>query len=93
MIQIMNIVNNINYLSARVDHRAGKEFIGCSEQDQLTNCDQIAYPKKTKLELREGMQFFTRMRNLTPTGYFTSEMGVEELGYKGITPNVWDRIP
>ena len=27
------------------------------------------------------------------TGYFTSEVGIRELGYKGNTPNVWDGIP
>ena len=70
-----------------------KEFIICSEQEQITMCDQIAYPKKTKPELKAGEHFFTRMRQLTLTGYFTSELGIEELGYKGNTPNVWDGIP
>jgi len=33
------------------------------------------------------------MRNLTLTGYFTSKMGIKDLGYKGNTPNVWDGVP
>ena len=70
-----------------------KEFINCSDQEQITMCDQIAYPKKTKSALKPGEHFFTRMRQLTLTGYFTSKMGIEELGYKGNTPNVWDGIP
>lgn len=70
-----------------------KEFIGCSEKEQFYICDQIAYPKKTKPALKQGEYFFTRMRNLTITGYFTSEIGIKELGYKGNTPNVWDGIP
>ncbi|MFY0626789.1 MAG: gluconate 2-dehydrogenase subunit 3 family protein [Reichenbachiella sp.] len=70
-----------------------KEFISCSEQEQITMCDQIAYPKKTKPALKPGEHFFTRMRQLTLTGYFTSKMGIEELGYKGNTPNIWDGIP
>lgn len=70
-----------------------KEFIKCSKKEQFAICDQIAYPKKTKPALKPGAQFFTRIRNLTITGYFTSEIGVNELGYKGNTPNVWDGIP
>jgi hypothetical protein len=27
------------------------------------------------------------------TGYFTSEIGIKELGYKGNIPNVWDGVP
>ncbi|GAA3563115.1 gluconate 2-dehydrogenase subunit 3 family protein [Snuella lapsa] len=70
-----------------------KEFIKCSEEEQFNICDQIAYPGKTKPELIQGEAFFTRLRNLTLTGYYTSKIGMEELGYKGNTPNVWDGVP
>ena len=33
------------------------------------------------------------IRNLVVTGYFTSEVGIKELGYVGNTPNVWDGVP
>ena len=33
------------------------------------------------------------MRNLTMTGYFTSKIGIEDLGYVGNYPNVWDGVP
>ena len=69
------------------------EFINCSNENQFDICDQIAYPEKTKPELKPGEAFFTRMRNLTLTGYFTSKMGIEDLGYKGNAPNVWDGVP
>ena len=70
-----------------------KEFINCTQKQQLHICDQIAFPEKTKPELKQGEKFFTRMRNLTLTGYFTSKMGIKDLGYKGNTPNVWDGVP
>ncbi|MBJ6366638.1 gluconate 2-dehydrogenase subunit 3 family protein [Snuella sedimenti] len=70
-----------------------KEFIKCSEEEQLHICDQIAYPGQTKPELVQGEAFFTRLRNLTLTGYYTSKIGMEELSYKGNTPNVWDGVP
>jgi len=70
-----------------------KEFVSCTNEEQLEICDQIAYPNKTKAELKQGEMFFTRMRNLTLTGYYTSKIGIEDLGYKGNTPNVWDGVP
>ena len=70
-----------------------KEFVNCTEAEQFYICDQIAYPKKTVPELIQGEKFFTRMRSLTMIGYFTSKAGIEDLGYKGNTPNVWDGVP
>jgi|TARA_B110000305_G_C19418135_1_gene629205 hypothetical protein len=70
-----------------------KDFAACSNKEQLAICDQIAYPGKTSPELNGGEKFFSSMRNLTMTGYFTSKVGIEDLGYKGNMPNVWDGIP
>lgn len=70
-----------------------KEFITCSVEEQFNICDQIAYPERTEPDLIQGEVFFTRMRNLTLTGYYTSKTGMKELGYKGNTPNVWDGVP
>ncbi|MGB1431265.1 MAG: gluconate 2-dehydrogenase subunit 3 family protein, partial [Flavobacteriaceae bacterium] len=44
-------------------------------------------------EYPESVQWFNLVRNLTMTGYFTSEVGIKELGYKGNSPNVWDGVP
>ncbi|MGB5652513.1 MAG: gluconate 2-dehydrogenase subunit 3 family protein, partial [Robiginitalea sp.] len=39
------------------------------------------------------IQFFNLVRNLTVCGYYTSKVGIEDLGYKGNMPNVWDGVP
>lgn len=69
------------------------EFVSCNQDQQLAICDQIAYPLEVKPELKQGAEFFTRMRNLTLTGYYTTKMGIEDLGYQGNRPNVWDGVP
>ena len=33
------------------------------------------------------------MRNLTLTGYYTTKMGLDDLGYQGNVANVWDGVP
>ena len=70
-----------------------KDFKDCMNEEQLAICDQIAYPKEVAPDLQQGAKFFTRMRNLTLTGYYTTKMGLDDLGYKGNTPNVWDGVP
>ena len=57
--------------------------------------DLIAWPKKAKdkPELQPGVAFFNRIRNLTATGFYTSEIGVKDIGYLGNTPNQWNGVP
>lgn len=43
--------------------------------------------------MQPGVTFFNKMRDLTLTGYFTSKMGIADLGYQGNSPNVWDGVP
>lgn len=80
-----------------LDNRSGKlyqkEFIACSDVRQKALLDEIAYPEKAPAGLEQGVRFFTHMRNLTLTGYYTTKMGIEDLAYKGNTPNAWDGVP
>ncbi len=68
-------------------------FKSCSESQKKTLLDQIAFPEEADPSLSQGVRFFSLVRNLTLTGFYTSEIGVKELGYAGNTPNVWDGVP
>lgn len=70
-----------------------KGFTALSPEQQTKIIDQIAYPYNAAPELSQGVAFFTTLRNLTATGFFTSEMGIKDLEYKGNQPNVWDGVP
>ena len=47
----------------------------------------------TCLHLIKEEIFFSNIRNLVITGYFSSEVGINDLGYKGNQPNFWDGVP
>lgn len=70
-----------------------KGFTELSPEQQTKIIDQIAYPYNAAPELSQGVAFFTTLRNLTATGFFTSEMGIKDLEFKGNQPNVWDGVP
>ena len=70
-----------------------KTFRECSAQQQTELVDQIAYPKKAKPEMSQGVLFFSLMRDLTATGFYTSEIGVKDIGYAGNQPNQWNGVP
>jgi hypothetical protein len=40
-----------------------------------------------------GIKFFSDLRNLTLTGYYTTKIGFDDLGYAGNRPNLWDGVP
>lgn len=71
----------------------GKPFVQASKAQQLELVDQIAYPAKAKPDMAPGVSFFSLMRNLTATGFFSSKMGIEDIGYMGNKPNEWKGVP
>jgi gluconate 2-dehydrogenase gamma chain len=70
-----------------------KPFLECSEEERLEIIDKIAWPDDADPEMQYGIRFFNRMRDLTATGFFTSQMGVEYLDYRGNRPGFWDGVP
>ena len=85
------------WLNHRANKKFGAGFTACTEAQQKELLDEIAYPEqaspKASPEVTPGVEFFSTMRDLTLTGYYTSKMGIEELGYQGNRPNVWDGVP
>tara|TARA_R110002167_G_scaffold65757_37_gene186092 strand:+ start:316 stop:1032 length:717 start_codon:yes stop_codon:yes gene_type:complete len=82
-----------------LDHKSNTEFEtefkSATLEQQKSILDPIAF-HDMEVPLDEQaleIQFFYLMRGLTMTGYYTSKVGIEDLGYKGNQPNVWDGVP
>ena len=71
----------------------GDVFTRISNPQQLAVLDQLAYLDQITPSTEQGGRFFREIRNLILTGYYTSEIGVKDLGYRGNTANVWDGVP
>jgi len=83
----------LRWLDMQCLKRYEKAFKDCSEQQRMEMVNEIAWPKKAKPEMIAGVSFFNLMRNLTTTGFYTSEIGVTDLGYMGNRPNQWNGVP
>lgn len=83
----------LRWLDMQCLRRYKKAFVDCSKEQQIEMVNEIAYPNKAKPEMKQGVAFFDRMRDLTATGFFTSKMGMEDLGYVGNRPNKWEGVP
>ena len=60
-----------------------KSFSKCTDAERRQLFDQVAWPAKAKPEVREGVNFFNRLRDFTASGFFSSQMGVKDIGYIG----------
>jgi gluconate 2-dehydrogenase gamma chain len=83
----------LRWLDLQCLNRYNKTFVDASNAQQIEMVTEIAYPKKAKPEMQQGVSFFNLMRNLTATGFFTSKMGIEDVGYVGNAPNTWKGVP
>ena len=83
----------LRWLDLQCFHRYKNPFADCNRQQQMEMVDEIAWPKKAKPEMKQGVAFFNLMRNLTATGFYTSEIGVKDVGYMGNSPNQWNGVP
>ena len=83
----------LKWLDLQCLKRFEKPFSECNSQQQLEMVDEIAWPEKAKPEMQQGVAFFNLLRDLTATGFFTSEIGIKDLGYVGNRPNQWDGVP
>ena len=83
----------LKWLDLQCLRRHDRAFTECSGEQQLALVDEIAWPDKASAASQPGVAFFNLMRDLTATGFYTSRIGIKDIGYAGNTPNQWDGVP
>ena len=83
----------LRWLDVQCLNRYQHAFADCNAQQQIEMVTAIAYPLKAKPEMAQGVTFFNRMRDLTASGFFTSKIGLKDIGFVGNQPNQWTGVP
>ena len=73
------------WLDSAMQARGAADFLTASPSDQTALLDQIAYRRNTTPELTPGIQFFTWARRMTVDAFYTSEIGIRDIDYRGNT--------
>jgi hypothetical protein len=88
------------WIDAEFRRRFGHDFTEGTEAERTALLDDIAYtrpgqeredeedqdtPRDLRVRLRHGPSFFNSFRDLTASGFWSSPMGVKDLGYMGNT--------
>jgi gluconate 2-dehydrogenase gamma chain len=80
-----------------VDNRSAtkfsERFIALTPTQQKAVLDEIAYPEKAHKDLSHGVSFFSFFRDLTAAGFFSSRIGVKDIGYMGNEWRHWEGCP
>jgi gluconate 2-dehydrogenase gamma chain len=83
----------LRWLDVQCLNRYNNDFISCTGHEQTAILDEIAYPFKASPAMQPGVAFFNKMRELTAIGFFTSKIGIQDLGYMGNSPGKWEGVP
>ena len=82
------------WLDLQASERFGKTFVTATDSQRRQILDDIAWPKKAKPEHSQGVAFFTRFRDLTASGFFSSEMGYKDVNFVGnVAQPGWNGCP
>lgn len=67
--------------------RYGRSFMKCDAASRTEVLDLIAYKKNAVADasLSQGVEFFAFLRRLTADGFYSSAIGIKDLGYIGNT--------
>src|SRR5688572_26315024 len=83
----------LRWLDMQCLNKYNNAFKDCTQQQQIELVDQIAYPQKAKPEMAQGVSFFNKMRDMVATGFYTSQIGVKDVGYIGNVATQWNGVP
>ncbi len=77
------IRGGISWLNAECLHRFDRGFLDCADTQRRQVLDDIAWPARARPEMSQGVRFFSTMRDLVAAGFWSSKIGVEDIGYMG----------
>jgi gluconate 2-dehydrogenase gamma chain len=63
--------------------RFTKTFVQAAETERTAVINDIAWPKKAKPDMSQGVAFFNMFRDMTASGFWSSKIGVADLDYRG----------
>ena len=77
------ILEGLAWLDRESQRRFGTDFHLLSRNEYTAICDDIAYLPEALPEFEDGARFFSKFRSLTMGGYYTTDIGLKDLGYVG----------
>ena len=85
--QLKNIyTKGLAWMDEAMKKRGTADFLSGTTEQQTALLDLIAYRRNQSPELDPGIQFFTWARRMTVDAFYTSEIGIADIDYRGNRP-------
>lgn len=91
---LVRVRGGVSWLNLESTKRFGRTFTKLTNAEKTQICDDICYIPKAKPEFATGARFFSLVRNLTATAFYTTDEGMKDIGYIGnMALPKWDAPP
>ncbi|MBC7365920.1 MAG: gluconate 2-dehydrogenase subunit 3 family protein [Undibacterium sp.] len=80
------ILEGLAWLNTESQRRFQNDFVSLIASQQNALCSDLAYAPIAKPEFMTAAQFFKKFRDLTAGGFYTTPVGMKDLGYIGNVP-------
>jgi hypothetical protein len=80
------VLKGLAWIDTESGKRFGKPFAELSVEDQTQIADDIHHAPDAKPEFKEAAGFFATFRNLTASGFYTTPVGMKDVGFIGNVP-------
>jgi hypothetical protein len=80
------VLEGLAWMDAEALLRFKKDFAELDDPRQHAICDDICYEPKAEVKFARAAKFFTRYRDLTVGGFYSTPSGHKDLGYIGNVP-------
>jgi len=71
------------WMDSQSNTRFGKPFADATKSQREAILNDIAWPARASASMADGVSFFNRFRDLTASGFWSSQVGVKDLKYQG----------
>jgi gluconate 2-dehydrogenase gamma chain len=85
--------DGIAWLDRAIAAQGAETFAAATGEQQIALLDRIAYRRNLTPELAPGIEFFSLARRLTADAFYTSDIGIKDIDYRGNSPSFTYIVP
>ncbi len=83
---LVRVRGGLGWLDVESQRRFMRRFVALTNAERTQICDDICFFPDAKPQFKAAARFFGEIRNLTQSGFYTSDAGMKDLQYIGNVP-------
>jgi hypothetical protein len=80
------VLPGLEWLEAESGKRFGKGFAAINDAQRASIADDICFQGRAASQFEAAAKFFAKFRDLTAGGFYTTPIGMKDIGYTGNVP-------